>query len=133
MLDSELNRLILKLAPKFQASDIAPSTFESLKEQASGSLVVWAGASDSTIYGDPKVNHAFRAWHDSIHLKLNSPFTLQGERIVALEQARLIGSETMGHLIVAEVIGQAEYNLETGLFPIDQKAFVIAYLRTLLK
>src|SRR6266404_5349587 len=75
MLDSEFNRRILSLAPPFQASDYAPSSLESLKEQSLGSLVVWSGASEGTIYGDAKVNHAFRAWHDSLHLKLNATFT----------------------------------------------------------
>jgi hypothetical protein len=133
MIDSELNRRIIALAPKFQASDYAPSTFEALKEQSTGSPVVWSGASDATIYGAASVNHAFRAWHDSLHLKLNAPFNMHGERIVALEQARLIGSDTYGHLIIAEVIGQAEHYALTGQFPTDQKAFVIEYLRVLNK
>jgi hypothetical protein len=133
ILDAELNRRILRIAPSHTAQDYAPATFEALKGQSVGSLVVWAGASDKTIYGDPTVNHAFRAWHDSLHLALNAPFTLQGERIVALEQARLIGGETFGHIIMAEVVGQAEYFALTGQFPVDQKAFDLKYLQVLLK
>jgi hypothetical protein len=133
MLDWELNRKILRFTPKFEAKDFAPSTFSQLKNQSLGSLIVYAGSSHNTIYGENSVNHAFRAWHDSLHLKLNAPFTLEGETLVGLEQARLIGSETFGKIIMTEVVGQVEYNIKTGLFPINQEQFIINYLKGLIK
>lgn len=132
MIDSMLNQKIIKLAPKFQAKDFAPDSFEKLIANKTAGLVVWAGASDSTIYGDAKVNHAFRAWHDSLHLKLNAPFTLAGETLVALEQARLIGSDTYGKIILGEVVGQAEYHTKHGKFPVDQMEFMINYLKGII-
>lgn len=129
MLDASLNSKILKLAPRYTAKDTAPETFQALKSQATSGLVVWDGMSDQTIYGDNKVNHAFRAWHDSLHLKLNAPFTLEGETIVALEQARVLDSGYHGEIMLAEVIGQARYLAKYGHFPIDQTKFILEYLR----
>jgi hypothetical protein len=126
VLDYTLNKRILSLAPKFEAKDIAPSSLKELAQLTS--MVVWQGGSEATIYGDPTVNHAFRAWHDSLHLKLNAPFTLAGEKLVALEQARIIGGN-YGKIVIAEVVGQAEHFEKHGTFPIDQKAFITEYLR----
>ena len=127
MIDAELNNRILKLAPIYAVSNNAPNSFETLA--ASPSLVVWSGASDRTIYGAPNVNWAFRAWHDSLHLKLNAPFSLEGETRVALEQCRLIGSDTWAKIVMGEVVGQTEYFNKYGTFPADQVAFMINYLK----
>lgn len=131
MINAELNSRILRLAPKFEAQDNAPYSFETLKAN-SGRLVVWSGASDQTIYGDAKVNHAFRAWHDSLHLKLDADFSFEGERRVAAEQARLIGSDSMGLIIMAEVVGQVEYLNKYGHFPVDQVQFLRNYLKGII-
>jgi hypothetical protein len=129
MLSSELNRKILKLAPRHTVSDIAPHSFETLKSAATSGLVVYSGGSDDTIYGDPRVNWAFRAWHDQLHLDLNAPFTLEGERLVGLEQARLIGGDRLGLIMVAEVVGQIEYLEANGGFPVNQAEFLRNYLK----
>jgi len=128
MLSAELNRLILKLAPKHTALDVAPDTFEKLMSSKTQGLVVWSGASDATIYGDASVNHAFRAWHDSIHIAKSLPFTLEGETLVALEQARIIGGR-YSDIIMAEIYGQAEYFQTHGEFPTNQVEFMIEYLK----
>lgn len=134
LIDSEFNNKLIKLAPKHLVSDIAPDTFGKLVSQASSGsrLVVWSGGSDQTIYGDSKVNYAFRAWHDQLHLKLNAPFTLEGETIVATEQCRLISSTQMAQLIMAEVIGQVEHVLKTGEFPVNQIDFIRNYIKGLV-
>lgn len=123
-----INSLILSKASKvaYTVADIAPSTFNDLK--ANG-LVIWSRASDHTIYEDARVNHAFRAIHDAMHLSLGAEFTLDGEIWVAKEQARQAGSDLLAELILAEVIGQAEYFKQHGVFPSDQKAFTQAYLK----
>ena len=128
MLSQDLNRLILKLAPKYTVSDYAPSTFEALQRQSASGLVVWSGASDNTIYGSNIVNHAFRAWHDSLHLKLQADFTLEGEIRVATEQARILNADNLGRIILAEVQDQALYLAKHGSFPINQLEFMIQYL-----
>lgn len=113
----------------YQVNSIAPATFQELKANSTGILTVWDGASDNTIYGDANVNHAFRAWHDALHLKLNASFTLEGEILVAKEQSRLIGSDLLGDILIAEVKGQAEYFNKHGQFPVNQVEFITNYLK----
>lgn len=129
LLSSLLNERIVQLAPKmFNVADCAPDTFDSLRHGNVAPLTVWSGASDVTVYGDCKVNFAFRAWHDELHLKLNAPFTLEGETRVALEQARLLGSDNLAAIILAEVVGQAEHFAKYGEFPVNQIDFILKYL-----
>jgi hypothetical protein len=127
LLCNTLNERILELAPKHIVSAYAPDTFETLSRNIGG-LVVWDGGSDNTIYGDAKVNWAFRAWHDSLHLKLNADFSLEGETRVALEQARILGGYH-AEIVLAEVIGQAEYFAKHGEFPTNQVEFIKSYLK----
>lgn len=127
MLSAELNRRILKLAPKdYRVSDTAPATFKDLV--SSPGLVVWSGASENTIYGSPLVNYAFRAWHDSLHKLLGAEFTLDGEIRVAREQARVIGG-MYAEIVIAEVEAQAKHLELLGYFPVDQYAFICDYLK----
>jgi hypothetical protein len=129
MLCYELNTLIKRIAPKYTASSFAPDTFERLYRSTTSGLVVWDGASDNTIYGDATVNHAFRAWHDSLHLKLNADFTLKGEYRVACKQASQLG-DGYARIIMAEIEGQARYFEKYGQFPTDQLAFILQYIKT---
>lgn len=124
-----IQRQIERNKIRFTAKDIAPNTFADLKRECTTtSLVVWAGASEGTIYGAPDLNHAFRAWHDSIHIRFNLPFNLDGEREAALIQAQSLG-DIPGRIILAEVYGQALYAAKHGAFPTDQAAFIAAYLK----
>ena len=127
-----LNELIMIEASKinYTVSDHAPDTFNDLIENSQGTLTVWAGASDNTIYGDPTVNHAFRAWHDHIHLRYGLGFTIPEEIEVAKIQASIL-PDRLGDIILAEVAGQANYLKEHGHFPEDQKAFINQYLTDL--
>jgi hypothetical protein len=122
-----LNEKIVKLAPTHRVADVAPGSYEELKRLDSG-LVVFAGGSDLTIYGDRAVNWAFRAWHDKLHRELNAPFTLEGETRVALEQARIL-SGYHGAIVIAEVTEQARYFETHGHFPVDQIAFMKQVLK----
>jgi hypothetical protein len=132
MLDVNLNEKILRLAPKFEAKEFAPDSFAKLRANITSGLVVWSGASENTIYGDPIVNHAFRAWHDSTHIRLNADFSPEGEKRVALEQARLIGSDMWAKILIGEVVGQAEYFAKYGKFPANQVEFMVNYLKGVL-
>src|SRR3712207_4164474 len=94
-LDSDLNGAILRIASRlfpdgFDVSPDAPSTFEELKAHldAGNRMVVWSGGSEKTIYVDPTVNYAFRAWHDWHHWRHSLPFTPDGERAVCELQCR---------------------------------------------
>lgn len=110
-IDRDLNQAILLLAPVFNVSDRAPSTFADIMRQGDP-LTVWSGASDGTIYADPAVNWAFRAWHDATHIAGRYDFTLAGETATCEAQIR------------AEIVGQAQYAAAHGHFPVDQAAFV---------
>jgi len=125
-----LSERIISLASElaYSVADTAPSTYAELRASSVAPLVVWSGGSEHTIYGDRSVNYAFRAWHDSLHIKLNAEFSLHGEILVAQEQARILGDDT-AKIILAEVIGQAEYFALHGFFPIDQSAFIQQYLK----
>ena len=122
----DLNRAILELAPRHHVADFAPDTFAGIMQSPG---IIWAGASDGTIYGDAKVNHAFRAWHDSHHIRLGADFTLAGETRVCEAQIAELHRLWPRHplvwdrLIRVEVIGQVTYNATHGHFPIDQSQF----------
>lgn len=124
----ELNRAVLSQVKglRYRAALVAPDTFEELQRHI-GELVVYSGDSDKTIYGDSRVNLAFRAWHDRLHLRLQTPFTLEGETLVARYQANRLGG-VLGDIIMAEVVGQAEYFKTHGSFPVDQSEFMRRYL-----
>ena len=122
------NRVVLQLAPTFHANSLAPSTFNELRQCER--LIVWDGASDATIYGDATVNHAFRAWHDSAHLRGGYDFTPEGEYLAAklqcadILQAYPSAPELWLDLVMAEVVGQVEYVAKNGAFPLDQIGFI---------
>jgi hypothetical protein len=130
-LDRELNQAILALAPPFEARPIAPAGLADLT--ALPHMIVWDGASDATIYGDARVNHAFRAWHDACHVDGQFPLTLAGERAACefqigtlLKRFPLAPARWL-HIIRAEIVGQAEHYAVHGEFPADQAAFFATY------
>jgi len=126
-----LNEHIRKQADalSYSVSDQAPNTPQDLFG-STGGLVVWAGASDQTIYGDPSVNWAFRAVHDNLHLKHGFDFTVPEEIELGRVQASMFPGK-LGDFIYADIVGQAEFFLKNGHFPVDQKAFICDYLEAL--
>lgn len=117
----------------------APSSLAELKRRSKrdGVITVSSLHSECTIYGDPEVNFAARAWHDACHVLANAGFDDAGERAVcALQQSQLAtvygaaSSLLFRRIIEAEVIGQLEYKARHGAFPVDQRAFVLEYLAT---
>lgn len=112
-------------------------TLEKIQEHfyRTGNVKVWTGGSDNTIFDSAAVNWHFRAWHDYHHIRLNLPFTFEGEKQTAREQIRDVYwmfpvevAEQFARLIWAEVVGQAEHFEKHGVFPVEQKAFIEAYL-----
>ena len=118
----------------FDVSEDAPNTYDDLQAHfaKTGRVLVWSGASDHTIFGDPEVNHMFRAWHDTKHILFELPFTLEGEieacRLQCEDIKALYGEGETGKalikLVEAEVIGQALYHDARGGFPKDQRGFI---------
>lgn len=112
----------------------APSTLAELKRRAKRDrrITVSSLNSELTIYGDPEVNYAARAWHDACHVLANAPFNDAGERAVAelqKSQLRAVYGEASSRLfcriVDAEVVGQLDYKAANGEFPRDQRAFVL--------
>lgn len=134
-----LEMAALFLPDGFDVVDDAPHTFEALKAHldAGGRLVVWSGGSQVTVYGDPSVNYAFRAWHDWCHWYGNHDFSLAGETGTCEMQCEQLIShfgdtERTRHwctVIRAEIVGQGLYYHRHKRFPEDQRAFVSEYLR----
>lgn len=119
----------------FDVADQAPQTYEELTGMldAGGRMVVWSGASENTIYADPEVNYAFRAWHDWCHWRGRHRFDPEGEVAVCNMQAdhlsKLYGcNERWRNILHAETIGQQLYLYRFGYYPKDQRTFVEAYL-----
>lgn len=122
------NNLILLEASKlsYTVKDVAPSTENELFSTTG--LVVWSGASDNTIFGDARVNWAFRALHDALHLKTGIGF----DPLMEVELGRIQASKYTGllaDLVYCEVAEQAKHYLTTGVFVQDQVAFTLNYLK----
>ncbi len=145
ILNQAFNVAVLQIADRlfptgFDVSANAPDSLESLTRhyQETGRLLVWNGASDKTIFGDPEVNYAFRAWHDSKHIFGQFAFNLEGETQAFFAQAKdiyaLFGGGTIANgfvdILRAEIIGEFEYTEVRGGFPIDQIGFARDYLCT---
>jgi hypothetical protein len=123
----ELNNFILSQVKhiRYIPNDIAPNTERGLFNASS--LVIWTGESDTTIFRDASVNWAFRAWHDSLHLKTRLDFSVDAE----IELGRIQASQCYNQfadLIYAEVAGQAMHYKLTGLFVSNQIEFAKQYL-----
>jgi hypothetical protein len=124
----EVNNLILSTAPTHIVKSVAPSTIPELFSQPT--LVIWSGASDHTIFGDPSVNWAFRALHDALHLKTRIGFSPESE----IELGRIQANQytgLMADIVYIEVAGQAAHFLKTGQFVENQVEFTIKSLQAL--
>lgn len=140
--DQGLNDAIIEITNRlvgpFKVSNDAPGTFRELKAHLdTGKRVVVAReGSEQTIFGDPEVNYAFRAWHDWCHWKGGYDFSIEGEMATCnmqIEQLYAIFgvSETTkrwSRYIIAEVIGQRRYYERYREYLSDQRAFVTAYM-----
>lgn len=106
--------------------------FKGLKEQwkKNGQIEIWTGTSDNTIFGDPQINHFFRAWHDYIHIKYNQSFNFGGESTVATIQCSQLPTDWIfeRELITAEVFGQNQYYRIHREYVVDQRQFCYDYL-----
>lgn len=87
----ETEAWLLRVAPKHFASENSPTTFEAVKKQAEpyGIYHVFNGGSTDTIFSERKYQYAYRAWHDSIHLRQNLSFGVPNELKVAVIQEQI--------------------------------------------
>jgi len=140
--DPTLNDAVLcmarNLVGEWEVSVDAPSTFTELKTRldAGRPLVVYGGGSEQTIFVDPEVNHAFRAWHDWTHWTYNFDFSVDGElRTYGAQCTDLM--ERYGStddaarwltILRADIVGQRLYYERHKRYVTDQRAFVQAYI-----
>ena len=143
----ELQNLTIAMAEKYwprgfnYSNEPKDSYSVMLREyMRTGLITVWIGASEKTIFGIPKINWDFRAWHDYWHIKLNADFSYENElRVMRRQQLDCyqwcrdngINADKTRFLLLlleAEIKGQADYELEHGEFPVDQVKFAERYV-----
>jgi hypothetical protein len=132
-LSRDLNRCVMALAPAHVANSLAPGSWDEVQashSQHPSAIRVWDGLGDINVYGDACVNQCFRAWHDSVHLCLNSPFGWDGELRVVNEQCRMLRErwpridQRAIDILRGDVLGVVAYYRDHGSFPADQMEFV---------
>lgn len=115
----------------FDESDLTGTFQKHLKRfKETKKIHIWTGASDKTIFGEPTVNHKFRAWHDLIHLANGLGYDSIGESIVADLQIASLPQDWIfeRELIHVEVVGQIHYFGMRNEFVEDQRQFTVDYL-----
>ncbi len=134
------NRLefaIMELAPPHVATYDAPNTWAELVQWAyhasdGDPIPVYSGGCDKTIYSCPEVNHAFRAWHDMLHLFTHSDFSVRGEMVVNRHHQHILYERRNEFYLTHEelyamncdVLGQVLYYDRYHEYVDDQAAFV---------
>jgi hypothetical protein len=117
----------------YSVSKLAPENLRGLKAASTSRMVIFGEFSDRTIFGDPRSNHAQRAWHDKYHLALEAETDMLGEWRVAMAQAkdaaRLMG-DTVADWMFADIFGQTLHMWKYSLFPLDQVGFVYHFITT---
>ncbi len=136
----ELCAFVREQAPPHYATSDAPNTWAALQAwqqrwhdsaRAYGTcfvLPVSDAGCEQTIYPDVATNHAFRAWHDQLHLANGYSFSREDEikvGLIHMQQARRAGlSQRDQDMLVADTIGQIEYYYKFGRYVENQTKFV---------
>lgn len=145
ILDPEFNALTLKMASNinYKVVPYEPyATFEEMQTDywRTGRILITSRFDGGSIYGDPAVNHAARAWHDMAHILSNAPFDAEGERIAAeLQVCQIAFEEICGNIteeqrdwfsriLDVEVNGNVRHLLATGSFPESGFQFAVQEL-----
>lgn len=136
-----LECFIVDAAPLHYAVEDAPSTYDELCDwfgplMAGDPIPVYNGGSTHTMYSKPEINHAFRAYHDGIHLIYELGFSLDDEKQVCevqLEHMRQHQDEYEFTaedyaVVVADIVGQAMYYDKHKKYVNDQRRFVASCL-----
>ena len=126
-------RIDAKNRIQYHVADRAPASYAELKAASTSQLVVFAGASDRTIYGSPAINWAQRAIHDTWHLELSAGTDPLGELRVALAQAlevARVSGDILADFAFCDTAGQTWATQKFGCFPVDQVGFVIELITT---
>jgi hypothetical protein len=95
-----------------------------------GKIQIWTGASDTSIFGEARLNWLFRGWHDFTHLTNNLDYSYMNEIIVCEIQKKQIPEawNLEKNLVHIEIIGQALFYYKNNYFVEDQRRFTLEYL-----
>lgn len=123
------------IAPDHVACANAPSSWAALKSWDdnfghNNPIPVFDGGCELTIYSEPKINHAFRAWHDRTHLRIDAGFDYDGEFAVALSHRASVRGAGLAlsdaKAIMFDTIGQYRYYQTHNAYIHNQALFVAA-------
>jgi len=120
-------------APAFDVADIAPQDYLAVARCYSERrrFRVWSGGTATAIYGAPRVNWTFRAWHEWCHVRTGYDTSVRAEVRLALFQcaeAARVGGDMFARVVWLEVAGQALEFERSGDFLADQTAWTLARL-----
>ena len=114
---------------QYHIAKVAPSNLAEMRTAWTKlSYPIYAHGNTNTIYRLQAYNHAFRFWHDALHLTNNLDVTFEDELAIAemhAKAASVYGSDA-ALLMRIDTRGQSEYYKEHGAFPEDQLAFAWA-------
>lgn len=142
-LDVTFDYCVFQFGPSRQRQDFRPThQYRNIAEMTAdynlrGTITVNTDYSENTVFGEARINHCFRFWHDLCHIATGAPFDADGERAAALYQIAQINAlvgpsdadkARWAAIVDCEVNGQVEYYLQHGEFPANQREFAIAYL-----
>lgn len=112
-------------------------TYEQMKAdfEANRHLKISKDFSDTSIFGDARVNWMFRAVHDMQHIDLKLDFSPEQEFMITykmIQDYRQRGLSQLDiDLLTIEMQGQVIYFVETGTFPDCQRTFTMIELTKL--
>jgi len=114
---------------QYHIAKVAPSNLVEMRA-AWGKLSypIYDQGNINTVYYLQAHNHAFRFWHDVLHLTHNLDVTFEDELTISemhAKEAREYGTDA-ALLMRIDTRGQSEYYKEHGAFPEDQLAFAWA-------
>ena len=135
-LSSGLNVQFVENDPYFeQGASLESASQAMFTDFNSGTLKIWTGASENTIFGLPEINHKFRFIHDYYHCWNNLGFTPGDELLVNYIQQQIFRKDGLSQfdcdLLNIETAGQVLYFVQNNDFPTDQRKFSIDELRKL--
>lgn len=125
---------------RFFVTTEAEEPYESFGQMAltasRGALIRVSKANSASCVWSPEVNVLARMWHDWTHIVLGEDFSLAGELATGKAQLRQLAlirqlptrGDDVARVIYADVIGQVLAHGATGRFPVNQAAFVRAYV-----
>lgn len=114
--------------------DFEDVSFEQFKAESldNGYMKIDNKHCENNIFGSVDANVAFRAWHDSIHIRLNEGFGYMEETRVAFVQMNELPEDwhEERNLVMCEIIAQAAYHEKYGQFVPNQRIFTVNFLQT---